>query len=299
MRSSSDATCRSSCCPERREQRRPVLHPPGDDPGDADRRDGDCSRPPTSSSAAGGTMTRESALLGTPTYTVFMPRARCSRCRADPAGAHRRPAIAGRPADDREEAALTASSCSGTWLGDLQARRCDGRRRGQRRALRARAGTPATTSPAATSFVTTAPAPTRAPCADPHPAEDDRPGADRGAALDDRPSSSQSSSPAARRPSVVARGRLSFTNITPWPTKTSSSIVTPSQMNVWLWILQRAPTTAPLWISTKVPIRVSSPMRHPYRFANAWIDDAFAELDVVGDQAVRGVVRRAVSDASK
>ena len=31
-------------------------------------------------------------------------------------------------------------------------------------------------------------------------------------------------------------------NITPWPMKTSSSIVTPSQMNVWLEILQRRPT---------------------------------------------------------
>ncbi len=35
--------------------------------------------------------------------------------------------------------------------------------------------------------------------------------------------------------------------VTPWPMKTSSSIVTPSQMNVWLEILQRAPTTAPRW----------------------------------------------------
>ena len=49
-------------------------------------------------------------------------------------------------------------------------------------------------------------------------------------------------------------------NMTPWPTKTSSSIVTPSQTNVWLWILQRAPIEAFFWISTKVPIRVSSPI---------------------------------------
>ena len=70
------------------------------------------------------------------------------------------------------------------------------------------------------------------------------PGADRRAAAR-RPSAAAPSPPrsAARRPAVVARGRLSLMNITPWPTKTSSSIVTPSQMKVWLWILQRAPMT--------------------------------------------------------
>ena len=64
----------------------------------------------------------------------------------------------------------------------------------------------------------------------------------------------------------VARGRRSFMNMTPWPTKTSSSISTPSQTNVWLEILQRAPMRAPFCISTKVPMRVSSPTRQPYRF---------------------------------
>ena len=33
-------------------------------------------------------------------------------------------------------------------------------------------------------------------------------------------------------------------NITPWPMKTWSSIVTPSQMKVWLEILQRRPIVA-------------------------------------------------------
>ena len=33
-------------------------------------------------------------------------------------------------------------------------------------------------------------------------------------------------------------------NVTPWPMKTSSSIVTPSQMNVWLEILQLLPMNA-------------------------------------------------------
>ena len=49
-------------------------------------------------------------------------------------------------------------------------------------------------------------------------------------------------------------------NITPWPTNTSSSIVTPSQMKVCDEILQRAPTDAFFWISTNVPTRVSSPI---------------------------------------
>ena len=31
----------------------------------------------------------------------------------------------------------------------------------------------------------------------------------------------------------------------------------------WLWTLQSAPITAPRWISTKVPIRVRSPIRQP------------------------------------
>ena len=52
-------------------------------------------------------------------------------------------------------------------------------------------------------------------------------------------------------------------NITPWPTNTSSSIVTPSQTKVCDEILQRRPTTAFFWISTKVPIFVPSPMRQP------------------------------------
>ena len=53
-------------------------------------------------------------------------------------------------------------------------------------------------------------------------------------------------------------------NATPWPMKTKSSIVTPSQMNVWLEILQRRPTFAFFWISTNAPIFVSSPISQPY-----------------------------------
>ena len=42
-----------------------------------------------------------------------------------------------------------------------------------------------------------------------------------------------------------------------------SPISIPSQMKVWLWILQAAPITAPRWISTKVPIRLCEPIRQP------------------------------------
>src|SRR5713226_5244691 len=55
---------------------------------------------------------------------------------------------------------------------------------------------------------------------------------------------------------------------TPWPMNTSSSMVTPSQMKVWLEILQRFPTLAFFWISTNAPILVSSPISHPYRLMN-------------------------------
>ena len=41
---------------------------------------------------------------------------------------------------------------------------------------------------------------------------------------------------------VVARGYASLMNVTLWPMKTLSSMCTPSQMKVWLEILQRRPT---------------------------------------------------------
>ena len=66
--------------------------------------------------------------------------------------------------------------------------------------------------------------------------------ADRGAAL--APVSARRSSrrrSAGCRPALTARGCRSLVNITPWPTKTPSSIVTPSQMKVWLEILQLRP----------------------------------------------------------
>src|ERR1700722_1559191 len=67
---------------------------------------------------------------------------------------------------------------------------------------------------------------------------------------------------------AVARGNVSLTKVTPCPTKTSSSIVTPSQTNVWLEILQFFPTVAFFCISTNAPIFVLSPISHPYRLMN-------------------------------
>jgi len=76
-------------------------------------------------------------------------------------------------------------------------------------------------------------------------------------------STDQSDSPCGEPSSFVARGRRSLVNITPCPTNTSSSIVTPSQTNVCEEILQRAPIVAFFWISTNAPMRVSSPIRQP------------------------------------
>ncbi len=64
-------------------------------------------------------------------------------------------------------------------------------------------------------------------------------------------------------PATVDRGYMSLMKVTLWPMKTSSSMVTPSQMKVWEEILQCPPMTAPFWISTNVPILVSSPIVQP------------------------------------
>src|SRR6185503_18223240 len=58
-------------------------------------------------------------------------------------------------------------------------------------------------------------------------------------------------------------------NITPWPTKTSSSMVTPSQTKVCDDTLQRRPMVAPFWISTKAPIFVPAPTWQPYRLTSS------------------------------
>src|SRR3990172_5718895 len=62
---------------------------------------------------------------------------------------------------------------------------------------------------------------------------------------------------------VVARGNVSLINVTLCPMKTLSSMVTPSQMKVWLDILQLLPMVAFFWTSTNVPIFVLSPIVQP------------------------------------
>ena len=121
-----------------------------------------------------------------------------------------------------------------------------------------RAGFPATVEFGATSWVTTLPAPTMefSPMVSPprmvEPDPIDAPFFTR---VD-----SQFQSPFVRtRPlPSVARGQRSLMNITPWPMKTSSSIVTPSQMKAWLEILQRAPIFAPRWTSNRSGFHLQS-----------------------------------------
>jgi hypothetical protein len=112
-------------------------------------------------------------------------------------------------------------------------------------------------------LVTTAPAPTRAPAPIRTPPRIVAPEPIEAPSSITVVCSSQSSSVCRPPPSAVARGTLSLTKVTPWPTKTRSPISIPSQMKVCDWTLHSAPITAPRWISTKVPIRVRSPIRQP------------------------------------
>src|SRR6185312_12907655 len=54
--------------------------------------------------------------------------------------------------------------------------------------------------------------------------------------------------------------KVSLMNITPWPTKQSSPMVTSSQMKACDCTRERAPTTTPFWISVKGPTKQSSPI---------------------------------------
>src|SRR5439155_10328343 len=139
------------------------------------------------------------------------------------------------------------------------------------RIRRKRAGHPATTAPGSTLRVTTAPAPTRAPSPITTPAMTTAPLPTDAPRHTRVGTSCQSAAVCGSPSSLVARGSRSLMNITPWPTNTSSSIVTPEQTNVWLDILHRAPALAPAWTSSNAPIRLSSPTRHPYRVAKPWI----------------------------
>src|ERR1035437_9476120 len=101
-----------------------------------------------------------------------------------------------------------------------------------RRYRSTRAGFPATMASSGTLRVTTLPAPTIARL----------PTTRLGRMVDPDPidaplwiivcSTFQSASVCGAPLSVVARGKVSFMKVTPCPTKTSSSIITPSQMNV-------------------------------------------------------------------
>ena len=101
----------------------------------------------------------------------------------------------------------------------------------------------------------------RRPGADPDAAEDRRAGADRGAALDHGP---QQLPVGLALQLAVGVGRPRALVVDEDDPVADEDLVldpTPSQMKVWLWILQAAPISAPRWISTKVPIRVPAPIR--------------------------------------
>ena len=123
-----------------------------------------------------------------------------------------------------------------------------------------RAGTPATFSPAGTSLVTTAPAPTRAPRPMRTPPRITLPDP-RLAPCSTTVRRSVQSSAFFRRPSAfVARGTLSLMKTRRAPRRLRPRWSTPSQTNVWLWILQRPPTHAALDLDERAD-REPSPMR--------------------------------------
>src|SRR5947208_2344838 len=105
-----------------------------------------------------------------------------------------------------------------------------------------RAGHPATVVLAGTSRVTTLPAPIRAPSPIVTFARIVAPEPMEAPCLTSVGSTRQSLSVCNPPCGLVARGYESLMNITPWPMNTLSSMVTPSQMNVWLEILQFLPT---------------------------------------------------------
>ena len=81
---------------------------------------------------------------------------------------------------------------------------------------------------------------------------------------------------------------------TPCPTKTSSPISTPSQTNVWLWILQRAPIDRPaLDLDERTDPRVVADTA-AVEVRERLNDDSLTEVHVV-DQPVGSVVGGAVS----
>src|SRR5512140_3692133 len=132
------------------------------------------------------------------------------------------------------------------------------------------AGFPATIIPGGTSFVTTLPAPTIDFSPTVTPARIVTLEPTDAPFLMNVGMQTQSASVWSPPPSAVDRGYMSLMKVTLWPMNTSSSIVTPSQMKVWLEILQFFPIFAPFWISTKVPILLWSPISHPYRLTKSY-----------------------------
>ena len=126
---------------------------------------------------------------------------------------------------------------------------------------------------------------------DAHSTEDDGARTDRRPVLDERSKQLPvRPPPGARRSAVVARGCLSFTNMTPCPTNTSSSISTPSQTKVWLWILQRSPIRdTPLDLDEGADSRAVSD-RAAVEIRERMDDNILAERDVV-EQPIWSVVR--------
>jgi hypothetical protein len=92
---------------------------------------------------------------------------------------------------------------------------------------------------AATSRVTTAPAPTNAcsPIVEPHTTTEPAP-----SVAPRRTRVGRSASPLRL---MCARGVMSLVKMTPGPRKTSSSTVTPSKTITWFLTVTRFPTTAP------------------------------------------------------
>src|SRR4051812_37475961 len=129
--------------------------------------------------------------------------------------------------------------------------------------VKGRAGFPTTVTPGATSFVTTAPAPTIAPLPIRTPHRIVAPDPIDASSSTQVSSSVQSLAPFGEPSALHARGCLSFTNVTPCPTNTRSATCTPSQMNVCVEFLQCAPIVAPRWISTNAPTREYAPIVQP------------------------------------
>ena len=102
-----------------------------------------------------------------------------------------------------------------------------------------------------------------------------------------------------RLPSALtARGCRSLVNITPWPTNTPSSSVTPSQMNVWLEILQWRPIDGvPLNLDERAdPRSVADRAAVQVDQIRLMDDDVFFENDAGGDHLEHVLSRRRRDD---